>query len=113
MENAPAFSFILNQYSLAMVYFVLDYLGGPAGKAAIFLAELFIQVLYLDIFVSIAGTDAGQRQASLLRGKFPGFADNFRIYHGEIAFAICHYDDIFQAADHIGCHANALMGIGS
>ena len=95
-----------------MVHFVLDYLGGPAGKAAIFLAEFFIQVLHLDIFISGAGTDAGEGQAAFFCGKFPGLADNFRIYHGEIAFAICHHDDIFQAADHIGCHANALVGIG-
>ena len=51
---------ILYNDSVAMIYFMLDDLGCPAGVFAMLFSEIAIQVIHFNLFVSRAGSHTFQ-----------------------------------------------------
>ena len=107
------FLMVSYQYSVAMVNFVLDDLGRPAGKG--FDAGLELLVLPFDFnrLITLAGTRTAKKgQATLLGFVWPGHFDDFRIEHNHIGSCVIKGDDPPEHPNHIGSHTHTAFPVG-
>ena len=107
-QGSFSFCFQSDQDAIAVIHFVLDDLGCPAGEG--FDSDLHLLVLPadFDLLIPLAFPGAAQQgKAAFFRFVFLGECQDLRIKHEHIASVAIEGDDPFRLADHIGGHANA------
>ena len=98
----------LDQYSIAMVNFVLDDLGRPALKGLDARLHLLILVLHLNFSTALGGPRAAQQaQAAFFRLVLPCRLQDHGVEHRQIFSLGIYRNDILAHTDHIGRHAHA------
>ena len=99
----------LDDNALAMVDFVLDNLGSPAGKSFESCLELFVLISDFDGMKALCLAGTGERQAALLRLVGTGSFDDLRMKHSHVGTLSVKDDDAFVHTDHVSCHAHASL----
>ena len=106
--------FVLYQDAIAMIHFVLNDLGCPAGEG--FQSGLQGSILIADFdFTEAFGFPGSAQQGKTAFFRFICFAaaDDLRIQHHHVAALTVECNDIFENADHVGSHAHAFFFMGS
>lgn len=82
-----------DDHTVAVVDFVLDDLGRPAGESLEAGLEFLVLVLHLDGQPAFGLANPSQREAALLRLIGAGFLDDLRVEHDHVDTLIVKGDD--------------------
>lgn len=99
----------LYNYSLAVVDFVLDDLGGVAREVFDAAGKVLVQILNLNAAISGTGTLADERKTSFARLVGVDLLKNLRVVHKQRPVAVLYADDALAYADHVGGKPHALV----
>lgn len=94
-----------------MIDLVLDDLRGEAGERLLARLEASVLEAHLDGAVARCAAAARKRQAALLGLVRARAADDLRVEHDARGTLVVEDDDALGRADHVGRHADALVGM--
>ena len=103
----------LNDNSLAMIDFMLNDLGGKAGKRFAAGLEVRGQILHIHRAVAKGLFSTGMGKTALFRlVVFFGMFYDHRVQHGQDGVVVVHHDDTLIKADHVGGKTHTALGVG-